>query len=132
MRAISSSLTPTVWKADSRLPSGPITPRAAYRASTRRGGGLHDGAQRLLQFELAADGEDRLEEAAHPVTGAAGRVDARLELLQQFVQPQLRQPYARVLVPLRGRVPPGVRHPCASCPRTAAPPARRPAGTGRR
>ncbi len=34
MAATCSSVTPTVRKADSRLPSGPITPRAAYSAST--------------------------------------------------------------------------------------------------
>ena len=56
-------------------------------------GGLDDAVQRLLQVQLPADGEHRFQQAVHPVAGAAGRVDPGLQLLQQLVQPQLRQPY---------------------------------------
>ncbi len=103
-------------------------PEGGVTGVHERRGGLHDAVQRLFEVEFPSDGEDRFEETVHPVAGAAGRVDAGLQFLQQFVQPELRQPWARVLVPIRGRVPPGVCHPCASCPRTPVPPGRRPPG----
>ncbi|GAA3244814.1 hypothetical protein GCM10020256_70930 [Streptomyces thermocoprophilus] len=54
---------------------------------------LHDAAQRLLEVQFAADRQHRLQQAVHPVAGAAGGVDPGLQLLQQLVQPQLGQPH---------------------------------------
>lgn len=56
-------------------------------------GGFDDAVQRLLQIQLASDREHRLQQAVHPVLGSTGRVQPRLKLLQQLVQPQLWQPY---------------------------------------
>ncbi|GGX79646.1 hypothetical protein GCM10010358_37300 [Streptomyces minutiscleroticus] len=56
--------------------------------------GFHDAVQRLLKVEFPADGQHRLQQAVHPVLGAPGRVQAGLKFLEQFVQPELGQPYA--------------------------------------
>ncbi len=58
-------------------------------------GGLHDAAQHLGQVELPADGHDGFEESVEPVPGPPDLVDARLELVEQFVEAQPRQPCVR-------------------------------------
>ncbi|GAA2327250.1 hypothetical protein SVIO_020120 [Streptomyces violaceusniger] len=51
--------------------------------------GLHDPAQHLLQVQLAAHAEHGLKEAVHPVLGGPGRVQPRLELVEELVEPEL-------------------------------------------
>lgn len=50
--------------------------------------GLDDAAQHLRQVEFPADREDGLQQAVQAVPGPAHRVDAHLQLAQQFVEPQ--------------------------------------------
>ncbi len=64
-------------------------------------GGFDDAPQNLRKVELPADGHHGFKEPVEPVPGAAHLVDADLELFEQFVQPEPRQPrtHGTLLVP---------------------------------
>jgi hypothetical protein len=56
---------------------------------TDRGG--HDAMQGLLNFKLAADRDDCLEQRMNAVAGVERRLKASLELTQQVIQAQVRK-----------------------------------------
>ncbi|GAB3892924.1 hypothetical protein GCM10027612_41500 [Microbispora bryophytorum subsp. camponoti] len=60
--------------------------RAVCRVHQRRGGG-HDAPQNHLQVEVAADRHDRLQQRVHPIPGGQHRLQTRLQLRQQIIQP---------------------------------------------
>lgn len=62
---------------------------------------LHDLPQHDTQVEVAANGQDRLQQRMHPVPGGANPPDLRLQIFQQFVKVHLRR---RCSGALRGRV----------------------------
>ncbi len=68
-----------------------MTPSAPYCASTRVSGGLDDAAQHRLQVQVAADGEDGLEEGVHAVARRDDVVEPGLQLGQQVVEADPRQ-----------------------------------------
>ncbi|WP_373313575.1 universal stress protein [Streptomyces capitiformicae] len=72
-------------------------------------GRLHDAAQRLLQLQLPTDRQHRLQQTVHTITRPPRRVQTRPQLLQQLIQPQLRQPYTSL---------PGPLHACHRWPST--------------
>jgi hypothetical protein len=47
--------------------------------------------EHLRQLELAAHQQDRSEQGLHPVPGGPDRGEPGLQLVEQVVQPQLRQ-----------------------------------------
>jgi hypothetical protein len=53
--------------------------------------GLHDPPQGGLQVQPGADGDDRLEQAAHLVPGRQHGMQPRLQFTEKLVQPQLRK-----------------------------------------
>lgn len=90
------------------------------------GGLLDDAAQHLRELQLAADGQNRLQETVDPVPGATGCVDAGLEPAQQLVGAQ---PGGRIAF-AHDKQPPGAACGTPSVPpygrrRQAAPPGSR-------
>lgn len=57
--------------------------------------GLDDPAQHLGEVQFPAHGQDGLQESLEPVPGATDGFDTPLELVEQFVEPQLRHPLTR-------------------------------------
>ena len=53
--------------------------------------GLHDAPQGGFQVQARADGDDRFEQAAHPVPGRQHGLQPPLQLGQELVQLQLRK-----------------------------------------
>ena len=53
--------------------------------------GLDDPPERGLQVQARADGDDRLEQAAHPVPGHQHGLQPALQLGQELVELQLRE-----------------------------------------
>jgi hypothetical protein len=53
--------------------------------------GLHDPPQRRLQVQAGADGDDRLQQAAHLVPGPEHRLQPALQFGEQLIKPQLRK-----------------------------------------
>lgn len=86
-------------------------PQRAVLRVDQHHGRLDDVPQHLGQIQLPPDGQDRLQQTVHPVPGAAHRVDADLQLLQQLVEAQPRYPFFRT-----GRRTARVRHRGASTP----------------
>lgn len=92
--------------------------RAVFGVDEQRGR-LHDPPEHLGEIQLPPHRHHGLQEAVHPVAGAAYFVDAHLEFVQQFVQPHPRYPGQRIphthVLPLRrfARLPdprPAYRH----------------------
>ena len=67
-----------------------MTPSAPYRASTRVTAASHDLPQHGLELQLAAHRDDGLQQGLGPVPGVDHRLQPRLQLGQQVIEPQLR------------------------------------------
>ena len=57
-------------------------------------GGVHDGAQRGVEFQPRRDDQDGLDETVQPVAALDDLLDSVLDLQQQLPQTQLRQRFA--------------------------------------
>ncbi|MFJ7777034.1 hypothetical protein [Streptomyces yangpuensis] len=60
--------------------------------------GLDDAVQHLRQVQFPSDGHDGFQKPVQPVAGSTDLVDACLEFVEEFVQPQPRQAAAREAV----------------------------------
>ncbi|GCA97981.1 hypothetical protein NCCNTM_16160 [Mycolicibacterium sp. NCC-Tsukiji] len=52
--------------------------------------GVHDGAQRLVQFQTGRDREHRLDQTVEPVTALDDLFDAVLDFTEKLTQPESR------------------------------------------
>ncbi len=84
-RATVSSSMPTCTNSAS-WPSGPITPRAAYRAPSSSRAGLDDPAQQCRQRQVPGHHLARVQQAAQPALGAHHLLGPLDQLAQQLVQ----------------------------------------------
>ena len=65
----------------------------------------HDLPQHHLEVEVAADGDDRLQQGVRPVPGGQDVLQADLQLGQQLIQAQLRHQRMCLLVVHRQPLP---------------------------
>lgn len=54
-------------------------------------GGVHDGAQRFVQFQTGGDHQHGFDEAVEAVAALDDLLDTVLDLYEQFAKPKLRQ-----------------------------------------
>jgi hypothetical protein len=58
--------------------------------------GLHDPPQHILQLQIAADRDNRLQQAVHTIPRSQHRLHPALQLRKQIIEPQVWQHWVRL------------------------------------